>query len=402
MNAFIYHELTSTTSPDRLEFCVERKMGWGIVVLYPLICLMLMAICGSVALMQDYPPEWSTGIAIGAGINLIAFPIIVLLGRVNRFTVLRVSSEYLTAKGRGVGPSPWSSGIQNIPLAQIQWLGFMGNAGLYASQNVAQNICVLPKIDAGEVNSVLTAMVRRFPVLAGKVAGAQPAGSIAVSSPVANATVSPGPATAPRFNIPVPVPSVPSSGPVQEQPMPASSAITTLPGKYPVTLEEEAGELRFRAMTNPLKMWMQNHAHAFVIFFFLLVPVFLFFRYWTVTLPIALVLSASSFLYCPKDRQCSGSCTLSVNSQRMMAAGDGLKHNWMGNPVLPGKIVILFDELGYFGYGMGDENTSSGFWVKTKRFYQCLLACDRQQATAISVAILRKFPALAAKCKHDI
>jgi hypothetical protein len=405
MNVFFYHELSSTTLVDKLEFQVERKMGRGIRVYYPLACLALLVVCGSVALAQEYPPDWSVGIAIGAAINLVAFPFLLMLGRANRFTTLTVSRDYLTAKGRGVGPSPWGSGAESIPLAQIRWIGLIGRTGLFVSQGITQNTCVLPMVDAAEAKSVIAAMLRRFPAYAGKIADAQLAGTFIVSAPAASTAFTTALAAAPLAPSSVPVPPAPAAATVIGQPAPSAAAkpvITTLPGWATIAIEDEAGELRFTKETGRLDNWLRSNVSRILWPIFLLALVLIFYRYWKIALPIALATSALIFFSSRKRAKYAGSTILSVNSQRMMATGDGLKADWMGNHTLPGTVTVSIDEIKYFGYSWGDEYSASGLWINAKHVSQCVIGCNRQQATAISVAILRKFPEYTDKCKNDI
>lgn len=90
--------------------------------------------------------------------------------------------------------------------------------------------------------------------------------------------------------------------------------------------------------------------------------------------------------------------TLSVTSQRFEATGDSLKSDWMGNFTRPGKVTVPVSEIKSFGYGMGSEDTPSGFWVQCGLFKNfCLLpGLKRELCTAVSIAIARNFPQIGA------
>ncbi|MGD0786485.1 MAG: hypothetical protein ABR898_00785 [Terracidiphilus sp.] len=91
--------------------------------------------------------------------------------------------------------------------------------------------------------------------------------------------------------------------------------------------------------------------------------------------------------------------SLSVTSQRFEAVGDDLKSDWMGNSTNPGKVIMPISEIKSFGYGMGGEDEPSGFWVDCGFFKSlCVLpGLNREQSTAVSIAIARRFPEIGAK-----
>jgi hypothetical protein len=91
--------------------------------------------------------------------------------------------------------------------------------------------------------------------------------------------------------------------------------------------------------------------------------------------------------------------SLSVTSQRFEAVGDDLVSDWMGNSTNPGKVVMPVSEIKSFGYGMGGEDEPSGFWVYCGYFKNfCVLpGLKREQCTAVSIAIARRFPEIGAK-----
>ncbi len=91
--------------------------------------------------------------------------------------------------------------------------------------------------------------------------------------------------------------------------------------------------------------------------------------------------------------------SLSVTCQRFEAVGDDLKSDWMGNQTRPGKVVVPVPEIKSFGWGMGGEDTPSGFWVQCGLFKNfCVLpGLKREQCTAVGIAIARRFPEIGAK-----
>lgn len=164
-NPFINVELTTTELSNELQFRVDRRMGSFFQVTYPLICVVLVILCSLVVFTQECPPDWSVGIDIGAGINLAAWPFMMLLARKNPTTKLSVTSQRFLASGRGVGPNPWSCGTENLPVSEVSWIGYLASqpTGLYLSRGFMENTCVLPGLNRELSNSVIDAIVRRFP-----------------------------------------------------------------------------------------------------------------------------------------------------------------------------------------------------------------------------------------------
>ncbi len=168
--AWIYVELTTSQQDGELQFQVERKFGSFFLRIYPAICFVLMILCSAVALTEEYPPDWSVGIGIGAAFNLVALPIIIFFARKNRMTKLSVTRLQLTASGRGVGMSPWRSATITVPVAEYDWVGYVPGdvPGLYLSRGLIDSKCILPGLTREQAGSVTDAIVRRFPELRAK------------------------------------------------------------------------------------------------------------------------------------------------------------------------------------------------------------------------------------------
>jgi hypothetical protein len=164
-NAFFTFELTTTDLAKELQFRVDRKIGSFFLVTYPAICVVLLVLCSLVAFTAEDPPQWSVGIAIGTAINLVAWPILMLIARANPTTKLSVTSERFLASGRGVGANPWNSGTADLPVAEVNWIGYLPSQppGLYLSRGFMQNTCVLPGLNREMTNSVIDVIVGRFP-----------------------------------------------------------------------------------------------------------------------------------------------------------------------------------------------------------------------------------------------
>jgi hypothetical protein len=165
MATMFNYVLTTNEFPGELQFRVDREIGSFFRVTYPSICVVLGILCSLVALTQENPPAWSIGIAIGAAINFVAWPFLMLLARKNPTTKLSVTSQRFLASGRGVGQSPWSFGTANLPLSEVSWIGYLPGqpTGLYLSCGFMRNTCVLPGLNREVTHSVIDAIVRRFP-----------------------------------------------------------------------------------------------------------------------------------------------------------------------------------------------------------------------------------------------
>ena len=127
MKAFFDIVLTTSELPDELQFRVDRKLGSFFKAGWPAIWIALLIPCSLVALTAEYPPDWSVGIAIGAVINLVAYPFLMALARKNPTTTLSVTGQRLAAAGRGVGSTPWGSSKMSLPLSKVDWIGYLGN-----------------------------------------------------------------------------------------------------------------------------------------------------------------------------------------------------------------------------------------------------------------------------------
>jgi hypothetical protein len=402
MKALIYRELTSFPSSSQLEYRVERKMGWALIFAYPLICLLLTIVFGSRAFAEEAPSQTIVGIAIGASINLLLCPLLLLLGRLNRFTFMTVNGQQISAQGRGVGSTSFGSGSARIPLAQVQWLGFLGGSysGLYASRGIAQNICILPGITSAQAEQAITTMIRRFPALQG-VEKSQRVMVAETTAPVPPLPPSEAPAPT-RIAFPFPPPVILPA----PQPQPAARdagdpAITTIPGTYAVQVEEDAREFRFRIDRDHSKGWLR-FVHAGLIAPVLLLSMEPFYGRWPWLLPIGIVLALPFYWFFHVRKKSVETNTLTVTSTFMLAKGDRLKPDWAGYYIRPGQVMVEVNELQSFGFAVGDEDSPSGFVVKSSRSYQCMFPCERKQAIAIAVAIVRKFPEYAQKRSNEL
>jgi hypothetical protein len=101
--------------------------------------------------------------------------------------------------------------------------------------------------------------------------------------------------------------------------------------------------------------------------------------------------------------------TLSATAQRLEATGDKLKPDWMGHYTRPGTIVLPLSEVKMLSYSPGDgQYCPSGLCVNSRVVMgaiklqgRCLLpGLNREQATAIAVAITKRFPEIGAKMKQ--
>ncbi len=89
---------------------------------------------------------------------------------------------------------------------------------------------------------------------------------------------------------------------------------------------------------------------------------------------------------------------LSVTSQRFEATGDNLASDWAGYYTRPGKVTVAVSDVKSIGYSVGGKYSLSGFWA-TCGFLtsRCLLpGLNREQATAVAVAIAQRFPEIGA------
>jgi len=85
---------------------------------------------------------------------------------------------------------------------------------------------------------------------------------------------------------------------------------------------------------------------------------------------------------------------LSVTSQRFEATGDNLASDWAGYYTRPGKVTMAVSEVKSIGYSMGGKYSLGGFWA-TCGFLtsRCLLpGLNREQATAVAIAIAQRYP----------
>jgi hypothetical protein len=91
--------------------------------------------------------------------------------------------------------------------------------------------------------------------------------------------------------------------------------------------------------------------------------------------------------------------TLSVTGQRLEATGDSLASDWAGHYTRPGKVTMPVSEIKTIGYSLGGKYSPSGFWA-TCGFLtsSCLLpGLNREQATAVAIAITKRFPEIGSR-----
>jgi hypothetical protein len=91
--------------------------------------------------------------------------------------------------------------------------------------------------------------------------------------------------------------------------------------------------------------------------------------------------------------------TLSVTAQRFEATGDNLKMDWMCHATRRGTIVVPVSDVRGVGYSSGGRGEPCGLYVNCGILRSpCLLPwLSREQATAVAVAIARRFPNLGSK-----
>jgi hypothetical protein len=172
MSFFVSVELTSSERHGELRFCAERRIGAALSVGYPLVSFLVMSVAAIFWFTEEYPSQAAVGIAIGAAINLAASPFTIALGRMNRTTTLSVTSQRLTASGRGVGSGTFRSSSVAVPVSEVRWIGYLPDAsrGLYLSTGFLDNPCLLPGLSREQCRSVLDAILRRFPEMLPKIA----------------------------------------------------------------------------------------------------------------------------------------------------------------------------------------------------------------------------------------
>jgi hypothetical protein len=89
--------------------------------------------------------------------------------------------------------------------------------------------------------------------------------------------------------------------------------------------------------------------------------------------------------------------TLSVTRDRLVASGGGLKSPDFGSSTL----TVPVGEIKSIGYESGGEDDPCGLYAACGVFkHRCLLpGLNRQQATAVAIAIVRRFPQIASNAK---
>lgn len=387
VKVLIHFELSLNSSADRLEFKAERKLGLGILAIYPIVSFILFVLCGIVALSQEYPPDWSVGIAIGAAISLLAYPFLVLLGRVNRFAVLTADKDYLAATGRGVGKSPWGSSSVRISIAQVEWLGYLAGSvrGLHASLGPMRNICLLAGISREQATGVISAIADRFPAWQERTAGAGPKHPSVIEAPAS-----------------------PSFGEMTRASLLGQELIVANPspshtetwGKTTLTIEESPRELRFRA-DHQAGSFQRNVLPVLLAVVVLAVGIPIY-RVSTSIFLAAFAADFAFYWFLRKMIKPFESTTLSVDPQRFEATGDSLIVTWVRSHRRSGQISIPVEEITSFCYRTGTDEEPDGLWVNTGFWKnRCLLpGIDRQKGVSVMVAIVRKFPELAAKARQ--
>lgn len=170
MNAFFYSELTACEPPDKMEFQIERKIGWVFKSAYPLLAGMFLLVNFVTSSTEEYPAD-SIARAVGATILLAGWAIGMALRRRYRIAGLTVTRERIEASGLGVGPKPWRSTTVSVPLDQVDWLGYVPSnpGGLYLSRGLMDNLCIMPGLSREQAGTVTAAIQRRFPELRTKI-----------------------------------------------------------------------------------------------------------------------------------------------------------------------------------------------------------------------------------------
>ncbi|MGA2277309.1 MAG: hypothetical protein ABSG00_06880 [Terracidiphilus sp.] len=102
--------------------------------------------------------------------------------------------------------------------------------------------------------------------------------------------------------------------------------------------------------------------------------------------------------------------TLTATAQRIEATGDNLKPDWMGHYTRPGTVVLPVSEVKMLSYSPGDgQYKPSGLCVNSRIVMgairmqgKCILpGLNREQATAVIVAITRRFPEIGSQLQQE-
>lgn len=167
-------------------------------------------------------------------------------------------------------------------------------------------------------------------------------------------------------------------------------------GTVTITTEETKDELRFRIERHP--GWLQKYVAPAVLSSLIPFLLFPFRRMSYLVLPAALFLGILACVAIMRRVQPFHSTTLSVTKERFQATGDGLGTDWAGSRNRPGQITIPVAKVRSYGYSMGSEYDPSGFWVSGGSWINaCLLpGLNRRHATAVAIAIARRFPEIGA------
>lgn len=403
MKALIYCELTVRELPNELQFRVDRFMGWFFKTTWPIIFAVLLVLCSAVVFLNEYPPDWSVGIAIGSAINLVLWPLFFVLARRNPTTTLSVTADRFAAAGRGVGSTQWGSAAVEIPISKADWIGFVaGNApGLYLSRSLSENTCLLPGLDREQARSVTEAIIRRFPDLRSKI---EPVRQLTQNPGLAQEPASPRENT--RFASQGVVPL--QAGSTYMPPVPSTAGLSPSTSNQAQNPSHRSAfghtELTSRETANGLEFRVDREFGWFMVPLMLAMPVmFLVFSFKiqdTVWRIVFSLITLAFFLWIgflvSKKWNNIETTTLAVTSQSFVAFGARLK--WLKDNATE---IVPTNEVTSFGYADGGEDDPSGLYVSSGFWKnKCLLpGLNRQQGTAVAIAIARRFPEIASRMK---
>jgi hypothetical protein len=165
-------------------------------------------------------------------------------------------------------------------------------------------------------------------------------------------------------------------------------------GHIELTIKELPDELRFR---------VDNESGWFGLVVLLLVG--FAFLIWALTMPLpglkvafglfALTEIVGVGIATSRKLKREDTTTLSVTNQNFVATGDGLAAPFSRNT----SVTIAASEVKAIQFIDGGENTTTGLWLSTSYWKSsCVLpGLNRQQCTAVTVAIVRRFPQIGAQ-----
>lgn len=171
-------------------------------------------------------------------------------------------------------------------------------------------------------------------------------------------------------------------------------------GLFKLTTHELQDELQFYLRRKP------NHARQVVLAGFLfLFMLYIFVTVYSVERPLAFIVLAIALasalwigISTARNWNRTYITTLSVTSLRLESTGDNLVSDSFGYYTCAGKVTVPVSEIKSIGYSLGGRYSPCGFWA-TCGFLtsRCLLpGLNREQATAVAVAITQRFPEIGA------